>query len=86
MIQATALPLAIDADGSLVLAVIVILVLAIAYGLYTRQGSGISNHPIDDTGPSQHPERAAQEDLDQPGIDQSGGPDVTQRGTDTRAG
>lgn len=80
------LPLAIGGWDLLVLVVIVILVFATAYGLYTRQGSGISNHPVDDGGPAEHPDRVGDEELQQPGIDQSGGPDVSQRGTDSTAG
>lgn len=70
----------------IVLIVLVLLVFAIGYALYTRQGSGISNHPIEDSKPPEHPDREDEPELQQPGIDRSGGPDVSQRGTDSTAG
>ncbi|HKJ35016.1 MAG TPA: hypothetical protein VKA36_00480 [Solirubrobacterales bacterium] len=70
----------------ILLIVLLLLVAATGYALYTRQGSGISNHPIDDAGPPEHPDREGDAELQQPGIDRSDGPDVSQRGTDSTAG
>lgn len=39
----------ISGNSLIVLAVLVILVFAIAYALYTRQGSGINQHPVADS-------------------------------------
>ena len=67
----------------IVAAVLVAFVFAIAYGLYTRQGSGISRHPMGDQHPAEHPDRDTR--LEQAGVDESEGTPLDQRGTDTSA-
>jgi hypothetical protein len=75
------------AGGSFVLlAVLIMLVGAIAYGLYTRQGSGINKHPRND---SQDPvvgdeTKVENEDLqgdERAGVDRTESPELDQRGT-----
>jgi hypothetical protein len=75
------------AGGSFILlAVLVALVAAIAYGLYTRQGSGINKHPRPD---SQDPvvgdeTKVENEDLqgdERAGVDRTESPELDQRGT-----
>lgn len=88
----TSTPIAeITGNSFILLAVLVILVFATAYGLYSRQGSGINQHPTAD---SQDPVlgdqtkthgkgKDTEEDEDElaTGIDQTEGSAMDQRGT-----
>lgn len=65
----------------IVAVVLVVLVFAIAYALYTRQGSGISRHPVGEQNPVEHPDR--DDRLEQPGVDESEGTPLDQKGTDS---
>jgi hypothetical protein len=75
------------AGGSFILlAVLVALVAAIAYGLYTRQGSGINKHPrADSHDPVVGDEtKTENEDLqgdERAGVDRTESPELDQRGT-----
>lgn len=77
----------ISGNSYIVLAVLVAMTFAIAYGLYSRQGSGINQHPVAD---SQDPvlgdqtkNRGKDEKEDElaTGIDQTEGSAMDQRGT-----
>lgn len=78
--------LAVSAPNLLVLAVLLILVPAVAYGLYTRKGSGIDKHP---QGDSQDPvvgDETKQENDDlqgdqRAGVDRTETAELDQRGT-----
>lgn len=82
------LPLAeISGNSYILLGVLILMVFGIAYGLYTRQGSGINQHPTKD---SQDPVLGDQtkskgedehEDESATGIDQTEGSAMDQRGT-----
>ena len=81
-------PLIADITGSsfILLGVLVILVFAIAYGLYTRQGSGISQHPTSDAGDpvlGDQTKKGGEENEDDraAGVDQTEGSPMDQRGT-----
>lgn len=67
----------------LLILVVVALILAVAYGLYTRKGSGVSRHPLPGQQPPEHPDR--DERIEQAGVDESEGDALDQRGTDTTA-
>ncbi|HET6829870.1 MAG TPA: hypothetical protein VFH44_00840 [Solirubrobacterales bacterium] len=76
-------------SGLIVVAVLVILVLGLAYGLYTRKGSGINQHPTsdardpvlgDETKPASESE-AAGEDQAATGVDRTESAELDQRGT-----
>jgi hypothetical protein len=64
----------------ILLGVLILLVLGLGYGLYTRQGSGISKHPRAD---SQDPVVDDDEDhLDErAGVDRTESAEMDQRGT-----
>ena len=77
----------ITSNSYILLGVLVVVVFAIAYGLFTRQGSGINQHPVAD---SQDPVLGDQtknkgkdehEDEQATGIDQTEGSPMDQRGT-----
>jgi len=76
----------ISGDSLIVVAVLVVLVFAIAYGLFTRQGSGINKHPGPD---SQDPvvgdeTKKENEDLqedERAGVDRTESVEMDQRGT-----
>jgi hypothetical protein len=73
--------------GLILLVVLVLLVFGLAYGLYTRKGSGINQHPTKDSsdpvigdptkgkGPDEHETEIGA------GVDQSEGSPMDQRGT-----
>lgn len=65
----------------ILLVVLVILVLAIGFALYTTQGSGISKHPLPDQKPPADPDRDY-EGIERPGVDASESHELDQRGTD----
>ena len=77
----------ITGNSFILLGVLVIIVFAIAYGLFTRQGSGINQHPVADSndpvlgdqtknkGEDEHENEQAT------GIDQTEGSAMDQRGT-----
>ena len=70
----------ITGNSYILLGVLVVLVFAIAYGLYTRQGSGINKHPTAD---SQDPVLGDQSKL----LDEDSDSDDEERdGEDERAG
>ena len=69
----------------ILLAVAILIVIGIAYGLYTRTGSGINRHPLPD---AQDPKvgdetRSQDRDLQDPraGIDHGESHELDQRGT-----
>lgn len=68
----------------ILLVVLVALVFAIGYGLYTRRGTGVSKHPYGSSDIPDHPDEDEEEPL-KPGVDESEGTLLDQRGTDTRA-
>ncbi len=79
-------PLAVTGSSFIVLAVLVILVFAIAYGLFTRQGSGINKHPGPDsqdtvTGDQTKGGHGAGGD-ERAGVDQTESGELDQRGTE----
>ena len=69
----------------IVLAVLVLIVIGVAYGLYTRKGSGINRHPLPDAhDPKVGDEtKPADRDLQDPraGVDQGESHELDQRGT-----
>jgi hypothetical protein len=67
--------------SGIVLAVLVILVIAVIYGLYTRQGSGINPRPWD--GSEGAPGAEGREELS--GRDEGEGSTLAQHGTDSDA-
>lgn len=78
---------AISGNSYILLGVLVLLVFGVAYGLFTRQGSGINQHPVAD---SQDPVLGDQtkskgkdehENEQATGIDQTEGSAMDQRGT-----
>lgn len=78
----------ITGNSFILLGVLIILVFAIAYGLFTRQGSGINQHPVADSknpvlgdqtknkGKDEHENEQAS------AIDQTEGSPMDQRGTE----
>ncbi len=76
----------VSGNSFIVLGVMVILVFAIAYGLYTRKGSGIDQHPgpdAQDTVVGDQTKRK-NEDLqenERPGVDRTESGEMDQRGT-----
>ena len=76
----------ISGNSLILLGVLVVLVFAVAYGLYTRQGSGISKHP---TGDSRDPvvgdqTKSENDDLqgdERAGVDRTKSKELDQRGT-----
>ena len=75
------------AGGSFVLlAVLIMLVGAIGYGLYTRQGSGINKHPRADSqdpvvGDETKVENSDLQGDERAGVDRTESPELDQRGT-----
>lgn len=73
--------------GLILIAVLVALVFAVAYGLYTRQGSGVNQHPTKDStdpvlgDPTKNKGEDEHEAEIGTGVDQSEGSPVDQRGT-----
>jgi hypothetical protein len=65
----------------IVLAVLIVLVFVIAYGLYTRKGSGINPRPWDGSGGA--PGAEGREEVS--GHDQGEGSALAQHGTDSHA-
>lgn len=71
----------------ILVAVLVLVVIGMAYGLYTRQGSGIDHHPTGDSGdpvPGDETKTSAgpgDEDEVVPGVDPTEGHEQDQRGT-----
>lgn len=69
----------------ILLGVLVILVFAIAYGLFTRQGSGINKHPVGDSqdpvlGDQTKGKDDEEEEDERAGVDLSEGSAMDQRG------
>ena len=86
--QILSLPAAeITGNSFILLGVLVALVFAIAYGLYTRQGSGINQHPVADSkdpvlgDETRGKGEDEKEDESATGIDQTEGSAMDQRGT-----
>lgn len=73
--------------GIILVVVLVILVFGIAYGLFTRQGSGINQHPTKDSSdpvigdPTKSKGEDEHENEIGAGVDQSEGSPMDQRGT-----
>ncbi|MBA2523989.1 MAG: hypothetical protein H0V25_11780 [Solirubrobacterales bacterium] len=75
-----------SADSLIVLAVLVILVFAVAYGLFTRQGSGINKHPGPDAqdtvvGDETKKENSDLQEDERAGVDRTESGELDQRGT-----
>lgn len=78
--------LAVTSNSFILLGVMVAMVFAIAYGLYTRQGSGVNKHPMGD---SQDPvvgdeTKGTNNDLqgdERAGVDRTESVEMDQRGT-----
>lgn len=68
----------ISGTSLIFLAVVIVLILAVAYGLFTRQGSGINKHPRSD---SQDPKTELERDEDED-LDERAGVDSTEGGAD----
>ena len=67
----------VSGNSFILLGVLVIMVFAIGYGLYTRQGSGINRHPRQD---SQDPVVDGVEDDERAGVDRRESAELDQRG------
>lgn len=75
----------VSGNSFVLLAVLVLMVFGIAYGLYTRQGSGINKHPSPDSRDPVLGDPSKADDDDEPederaGVDQSEGSPMDQRG------
>lgn len=75
----TGLLIAVTGNSFILLGVLIILVFAIAYGLYTAQGSGINKHP---RGDSQDPIVDDSVDDQGAGVDRTQSGEMDQRGTE----
>ncbi len=80
-------PLAVTGSSFIVLAVLVILVFAIAYGLFTRQGSGINQHPGPDSQDTVVGDQTKRTNKDlqeneSAGVDRTESGEMDQRGTE----
>ncbi len=73
---------AVSGNSFILLAVLVILVFALSYGLYTRKGSGINKHPrADSQDPIVDDDSADGEGDERAGVDRSESGEMDQRGT-----
>jgi len=76
----------VSGDSLIVVGVAIILFFAVAYGLYTRKGSGIDKHPGPDSQDTVVGDQTKRtnEDLQEggsPGVDRTEGDEMDQRGT-----
>jgi len=82
----------ISGNSYILLGVMIAMVFAVSYGLYTRRGSGINKHPVGDSSDPVLGDqtKSAEEDVgdddeehedEHAGIDQSEGSAMDQRGT-----
>ena len=74
-------------SGLIVIAVLVVLVFGLAYGLYTRRGTGINQHPISDArdpvlgDQTKSGSESEGEDEMATGVDRTESTEMDQRGT-----
>lgn len=86
--QPLSMIVAVSGNSFILLGVLVVLVFAIAYGLYSRQGSGINQHPVPDSEDPVLGDETRGKDEDEredelaTGIDQTEGSTMDQRGTE----
>lgn len=77
---------AVTGSSLILLAVLIVLVPALAYGLYTRKGSGINKHPQGDSGDPVVGDETKGENDDlqgdqRAGVDRTQSAEMDQRGT-----
>lgn len=76
----------ITGNSFILLGVLIVIVFAVAYGLFTRQGSGINKHPVEDSqdpvlGDQTKSEGEDEHEDERAGIDQTEGSPMDQRGS-----